>query len=171
MLFAAGGVTSAAYRLVLLAHLVCVVVGFGGLIVDGLLHSGLRRRPAAESFAVSQAGYVAAYKIADKFLYGVLIFGAAAIPLSDGQWEFSQTWVSVAFALFVVILGLLHGVLLPARRRVHVMLGELAGAGGADEVSKSRELARLSGRINAAWLAIDVALVAAVADMIWKPGV
>ena len=48
------------------------------------------------------------------------------LGLSDSVWKFSQTWVWLSMVIYVLALGLSHGVLIPAVKRMGVLMHEMA---------------------------------------------
>ena len=48
------GVTSFAYRLVLLLHILSAIIGFGGVLLNGVYASRAKKRPPAEGLAVME---------------------------------------------------------------------------------------------------------------------
>jgi hypothetical protein len=168
-------VGSSAYKLCLLAHLACVIVGYGAVALDSLTFGRTRRLEGDEAYAVAQSGYTATVKWAGRFLYGVPVFGAAAVAASDGGIEFSEAWVSAAFVVWLVGVAVLHGVVTPARRRSLVLLAELAGTrvgGPANPTTAARsgQVGSLARRIAVGQAVFNLATVAALVLMVWKPG-
>ena len=48
------------------------------------------------------------------------------LGLSDSVWKFSQTWVWLSIVIYVLAIGLSHGVLMPAVKRMGVLMHEMA---------------------------------------------
>lgn len=165
---------STGFDLLLILHIVCVIVGYGAVAYDSLGAGQARRFAGAEAYAVAQAGYTTSAKAAQRFLYGVPVFGIAAVAASNGRFSFADLWVSLAFAVYVASLGALHGIVLPAQRRVLVLQGELAGrerrsspTSGPD--SESAILAMLERRQALGRTLFHLLTVAALALMVFKP--
>ena len=57
-------------------------------------------------------------KVGEYFIYAVFVFGLVLVGASDDVWEFSQTWVWLAIVLYVIALGISHGVLFPTLKRM-----------------------------------------------------
>jgi uncharacterized membrane protein len=94
------------YKVVLILHIVAVVVGFGGLFLAPML----RRSDGSPS---SVAGVVLAYvqriALPAVALAGILGFGLISMS-KDGDievYKFSQSWVGIAIALWIVELAVL----------------------------------------------------------------
>ena len=148
------GVDGEIYRLVLLLHIAAVVVGFGGIALNGLYGAQARQRGGAEGAAIGDANR-AVTRGAASFVYLVPLFGIALVLLSDGIWGFDQLWISLSFLLYLVAAGLLGAVVVPTQRRIG---------------SASGDLDRLHARLTAATAAVNLLGVALLALMIWKPG-
>src|SRR5439155_19151357 len=96
--------------------------------LDGVYGDQIKARMqagrAAEAIGIFEANFTVS-KIGEYFIYGVFIFGLALVGLSDSVWEFGQTWVWLSIVLYVVAIGLSHGVLQPAVKRMGVLMREM----------------------------------------------
>jgi uncharacterized membrane protein len=114
--------------------------------------------------------------------------------MSHSQWRFSQAWVAAALAIYAVALTLSFGFHLPNLRRMGGLMHELVGlseappalAGGAvptDDPHAAEALAAAGGpppqavelerRGKLAGIyggTLNLAIVAVVILMVWKPG-
>ncbi len=88
-----------AYQVVLVAHLVAVVVGFGGLVLTRRLASGSALEGRVEWF-----------------VYAVPVLGVVLVMLSEDRWHFSESWLGWSFLAYLAAVGLHHGILRRARR-------------------------------------------------------
>ncbi|HEX9505441.1 MAG TPA: hypothetical protein VGA62_05495, partial [Acidimicrobiia bacterium] len=118
-----GTVNGGFYKLFLVAHILCAIVGFGAVFLNGVYAAQMRKHPGPGALAIFEANFAVSH-IGQYFIYGMFVFGLGLVGLSDSVWKFSQTWVWLATALFVVGLGLSHGVLLPAVKRMGVLMKE-----------------------------------------------
>ncbi|MHB1533007.1 MAG: DUF2269 family protein [Acidimicrobiales bacterium] len=150
---------SAGYHILIVLHLLCVVGGFGGLAYNGLYLLLSRRRPgAAMALEVNQT----ISRLAELLVYGAFVFGVAAVGASHSRWAFSQAWVSVSFALFLVDVGILHGWIRRNQRQYVTVAAASAGdAAGADGFER---------RISLGWGAFNLIVVVVVVLMVFKPG-
>ena len=159
------------YQLLVTGHLLCVIGGFGYLAYSGLtLTVGRRRGAAIGTLEVSlQVG-----TLPEALIYGALLFGIAAVGTGRGL-SFSQGWVSASLALYVVAVGVLHGVIRRSQRRylalaqriassVDSAVGRLAAQG--DEAA----LEAIERRLGLGWGAFNLVVVAVVALMVFQPG-
>ena len=110
-------------------------------------------------------------QIGEVLLYGAGIFGVAAAADGGPQTSFSP-WVSATLAIFVVMVGLLHGLVRPAERRFRAALLELAQAPAVAPPGRPPQLALLDGlyrRIAAGMGIFNLLLVAAIYLMVFQP--
>jgi hypothetical protein len=166
-------VDSAGYHVFVLLHLACVVVGYGSVAVDSLAASQRQRFVGVEAYAVAQAGYATSVKLAGRFLYGVPVFGAAAVLASQGDVSFGEPWIAASFGAYLASLVALHGVVVPAQRRALVALGRLAGLGrgdGADRAARAAQLEAEGRRAALGRVVFHLLAAAALVMMIWQPG-
>jgi hypothetical protein len=122
------GTQSTLYRIVLVLHILVVIVGIGTVFLNGLYGAEAKKRPGPAGLAIAQANYRVSM-VAEYFIYAIFILGFALVGLSDGQWTMSQTWVWLSAVLFIISLGVSHGVLLPRVRRMEALMVELVDGG------------------------------------------
>lgn len=132
---------SGAYQLVLVAHLVAVIVGFGGLL--------LARTTALPASVVE--GRV------EWFAYAVPVLGVLLVMLSQDRWRFGEPWIGASFLIYVAAIGIHQGVLRPSRS-------------SAADPGPAPGAARRTGRVRAWGVVFDLLVVTAVALMVVKPG-
>jgi len=164
------------YKIVLLLHIFCAIVGFGAVYLNALYGQQIRKHPGREGIAIHDANFFVS-GIGQYFIYGVFVFGFLLVLLSDDTWKFSQTWIWLAMLLYIVALGVSHGVLLPAVKRMGVLMREMADAGPppagtapSGPPPQVAELGALGKRVGAAGAFLDVMLVVILILMIWRPG-
>jgi hypothetical protein len=162
-----------AYWLLVLGHLLCVVGGFGALAYNGLFLSLARRRGAAGAAALEVNQQVSG--MAEMLVYGAFLFGIAAVAASSSHWSFSQAWVSTAFGLFLVDVGILHGLIKRSQREYQALSTRLAavpagGVGGEAGPADVERLDALERRVSVGWGLFNLIVVAVVYLMVFKPG-
>jgi len=169
----AGG-DSTLYGLLLLLHILCAIVGFGGVLLNGLYAQQAQQRKGREGVAIGQANW-AVSKVAEIFIYLVFVFGVLLMLVADEPVEWSDAWVGLAILLYLIALGLSHGVLQPSVRKANALAEELAttegpppGAGGPPP--QVAQLEALGKKIGMTAMVNDVLLLAILYLMIWKPG-
>jgi uncharacterized membrane protein len=186
------GVDSGAYDVVLVLHVMCVIIGFGGVFLNGIYGAEAKRRRGREGLAVFEATERVG-KVAEAFILAVPVFGIALILMSHKQWSFSQAWVIGALVIYAVALTLSFGVHLPNLRRMGRLMHELVGlaearpavGGGsvpADDPQAAAAIAASGPPPQALQLErcgklagvcgglLNLAIVAVVILMVWKPG-
>jgi uncharacterized membrane protein len=144
---------STGYKFVLLLHILTVVIAFAGAWTSPRYGGYAAKADDATRTGISgvTAALTAQMHMPALILAGV--FGIALIPLSDEVFEFSQTWISLAFLVWFAMLGVLFGIVMPAQRK-------LAAGETGDPVKK------LAMGIGITHLLFLLMLI----DMIWKPG-
>jgi uncharacterized membrane protein len=170
------GPDSGVYKVVLVLHLVTAIVGFGGLAVNGFYGAMAASRRGREGAAIGEV-VDKGYNFVEWFLYAVPVLGIVLVLMSEDAFAFSQAWISASFLLYIVAIGLLHGVHLPTVRRINALLGELAagtgggqGAGDGGPPPQVAELDRLGGKAGAVGGILNLVGVVIVFLMVFKPG-
>ena len=141
------------YNIVLILHLVAVVAAFAPAIAHPVMAAQAKRLdPTARNQVY---GFLAAnsMRIYGTALIVVGLLGFALSGMSGGAYPFSQTWVWLAAVLWVLMIGLLHGLLVPAERAL------AAGDSGAEQ------------RISIGGAVLTVASLVMLYLMVFKPGV
>jgi hypothetical protein len=163
------------YKLTLVLHIFCAIVGFGAVYLNALYGRQVQKRQGPEGLAVFEANHYVT-GIGQYFIYGVFLFGILLVLESSHAWKFSQTWVWLAMLLYVIALGVSHGVLLPAVRRMIALMREMVNAGPppagapAGPPPQAAEMAALGQRVGATGALLDVMVVVILVLMVWKPG-
>lgn len=124
MLIAAIGDTT--YNLVLLIHLLAVVVTFAPAAINPLLERHFEKN-GGDPVLSNWAGFTSMYtaKVALPGLVVLLLTGVFMILLSDEVWEFSQTWISLAFLVWLAIGGVVSAMILKGEKQL--VSGDMAG--------------------------------------------
>lgn len=171
------------YKLCLVLHILCAIVGFGAVFLNGIYGQQMKVRMqsgrGAEAIGIFEAN-LAVSKIGEYFIYAVFIFGFALLGLSNSVWGFSQTWIWLSIVLYVVGIGLSHGVLMPTVKRMGVLMREmLAGpppngsvpeptAGGPPP--QAVEMEALGKKLGVVGPVLNLILITILFLMVWKPG-
>jgi hypothetical protein len=162
---------SGIYKTFLVLHLVFAIVGYGALVGAGVL--GARSVSRGPGEAATIFDFIVTARWAEWVVYAVPVLGIVLVLLSDDAWKFSQAWISISFALFIIQLGVLHGAHLPNLRRMNELMKEVAGAPVSQEGGRPPQVDELAARGKRAGLygaILNVALIAIVVMMVWKPG-
>ncbi len=168
------------YKFCLVLHILCAIVGFGAVFLNGLYGAQMRARLQAgrpnEALAIFEANETVS-KIGEYFIYAVFLFGFAVLGLSDSVWKFSQTWVWLSVVLYIIGIGLSHGVLMPTVRRMGALMRELVAAGpppaGAapGPPPQAVEMQALGQKLGVVGPVLDLLMIAVLFLMVWKPGI
>jgi len=163
---------STGYQILVMLHLICVIGGFGAVAYNGLYVSLAQRRPGAiGSSAVLEVNTLVS-GLAELLIYAALVFGVGAVTASNSQVKFSQGWVSAAFALYLVDIGILHAWIRRFQRHYTALLRQVeeASATGGVRPPQVAALAALEKRVALGWGVFNLIVVAAVYLMVFKPG-
>src|SRR5438046_1304352 len=129
MLLAAINTSSGIYKFVLVLHILCAIVGFGSVMLNGIYSAQAKKRPGPGGLAVTEANEFVS-TIGSYFIYAVFVLGLALVGMSDKAWKFSQSWVGIAMLLYIIALGVAHGVLIRGQKRMIVLQRELVSVPG-----------------------------------------
>jgi uncharacterized membrane protein len=169
------GVDSGIYKFTLVLHLITVVIGFGATFWASFYGMQAKARRGREGLAIAEASFDIVERMASWFIYAVPILGILLVLFSEDTWQFSEAWISLSFLIYIVAIGLVHGLHVPNLRRMNVLMAELAAgppAGGAaggppaqavELEQRGKRAAMIGGLLNAAWVLILVL-------MVFKPG-
>ena len=159
------------FKLLVFFHVLCATGGFGALIYRSYVLDNARRRGfAAAAGALATFGQVA--QIGEVLLYGAGVFGVAAAADGGDHTSLGRPWVAASLAIFVVMVGLLHGLVRPAERRFKAALLELAQAPAVAPPGRPPQLSQLDAsyrRIAAGMGVFNILLVAVLYLMVFQP--
>jgi uncharacterized membrane protein len=118
--------TGAAFDIVLLLHVACVVVGLATTVASAATASRVKTlTERAVPLPESMSRYFApGVNWAGRTTYGIPVFGFTLIAMSGGVYALSDGWVLSGLAIFVVLAFLAEGVLWPTERRLQVTLAD-----------------------------------------------
>lgn len=168
---------STGYDTVLVLHILTVIVGFGTVALNGLRGAEAKKRPGPGGLAIGESSFRVS-SVAEKFIYAVPLFGIGLVFMSDGNWTFGQTWVWLSTLLYVVGIGLSHGLLVPAEKRMNALAAELvaagpppAGAAAGGPPPQVAEMEAIEKKLAAVGTILNLLVVVVVVLMVFKPGV
>jgi uncharacterized membrane protein len=168
------GIGSAAYKLVFVLHLMTAIVGFGGVMLNGVYGSQAKKRPGPGGLAIGEAN-LAVTEIATKVILAVPILGILLVVMSDGVWKFSQMWVGIAIVLFIALYAFAMVVQHKNQERMTELAGELVAAGppaggASGPPPQVAQMEALEKKLAAGGAALSLAVVVMVCLMVFKPG-
>jgi len=155
-------ITSSAYKIVLVLHILAAILGFGSVMLNGIYASEVRKRPGPEGAAIADANYKVSFGVAMWFVYAIPVLGLALVGMSDKAWKFSQTWVWLSLVLWFALVGLVHGVHRPNVRQLDALVR--SGRPEPAEIERRERLAATMGMV------LSLLVVAALVLMVFKPG-
>jgi uncharacterized membrane protein len=165
------GTTSFMYRLFLLLHILSAIVGFGGVMLNGVYAARARKRPPAESLAVMEVNTFVSVTVAEKAIWLVPIFGFGLVGLSDEVYKFSQTWVWLSIIVYVAALAVSYLLMQPRVKEVLALQREMVSQGPTHgPPPQAAQLGALGKQIAPIGVVLDLALLVILVLMIWKPG-
>jgi hypothetical protein len=138
---AAGSARNPAYDLVLLAHVLSALVGFGSVVVAGLYALAFERsNPPTEAV---RRYYRPGVNWAGRVIYLVPTFGVALIAMSDGDWSYADHWIVIGLGLWAFAAVVAEVALWPAERRLQAVAADASSA--ADLRSLCFRVASIAG--------------------------
>jgi hypothetical protein len=174
--------TDPAYELMLWLHILTVVVGFGSTFVWPFLAAKSRQLGDPKvGYYVSQMSMQGGTILSTYFIYGagvtgliLLLFGATSDP---AYWEFSDTWISIAFLLYFAGLAVSLGLHSPNLKAMLALQEQLATAEGPPpgaaaggpppQVAELQERGKRAGMYGGI---LHLLFVLILLDMVFKPG-
>lgn len=161
-------VGSDAYRIVLVLHILCAIVGLGSVFLATFYYQQARARRGPEGVAIIEA-YRLVGTIATYFMVAVLVLGIALVLMSDDVWSFGNTWIVLALIVFVAAMAVGGAVLDPLEKRALDLQREIVAAGEGNATSQVAQLAKLDKRMTIYGTALNLAVVVILVFMIFKP--
>ena len=172
------GIGSTGYKIVFMLHIISIIVGFGGVILNGIYGAEAKKRKGPEGAAIGAAN-LHVTEIAEKVIMSVPVWGILLVILSDGVWKFSQVWVGTAIVLFILVMGFATGVQLRNQKRMSALANEMAMAsaggpppGGAagGPPPQVAEMEALEKKLGMGGAFLSVMVVVMIYLMVFKPG-
>lgn len=111
-------------------------------------------------------------KVGTYFVYAVFLLGLVLVLMSDDVWSFGDTWIWASMLLYIVGIGLSHGIQQPSVRRMIALMEEMetAGSPAAGPPPQAAEMQELGKRLGATGATLNVLLVLILYLMVFKPG-
>lgn len=156
------------YEVSLFLHISAVVVGFGATFAESIAF------PVAMRLDKRHLPYVHRLQLAiNQWLTTpalVVVLATGFYQVSDADLHFGDFWLSGAFAIVIVLGGLIGAYFIPADRRLGAMVAREIAAAGDGEIVLSDEYqrgARTEGIVGAL---AGVLILVAIYLMVTKPG-
>ncbi len=163
------GVNGTLYKILLFLHVACVIGGFGTMAANTL--RAARSRRIASDVADPTEVDPGISRVAEFVIYAVFILGLLVVATSRSAWKFSQGWLSASMALYIVALGVLHGIVRRSQKEYRrVAAGLTSAAAGGGRPPEVDRLDRLQQRIALGWALFDVIVLAVLWLMLFHRG-
>jgi hypothetical protein len=161
--------TGPAFDIVLLAHVACVIVGLGAVVVAGVQAARLLRDPV-EVAARLRSYFAPGVNWAGRIIYGVPIFGFLLLAMSKGAYDLKDAWVMAGLVLWVAAALSAEGLLWPAERRIQALVAErVSDPAVAPDHPTTAALRLAAWKMLLASSALAAAFVAATVLMVAQP--
>jgi hypothetical protein len=157
----------AAFDVVLLLHVGCVVVGLVTAVAATTTAGRLRRLLLASSPLPEplRRYFRPGVNWAGRSIYGIPAFGFALLAMSQGAYALGDAWVLAGLALFVGVAVLAEGVMWPAERRLQsAVAAGLADGSLPDTTSMGRDAATMVRAAGAVLVLLVVGTIVMVAQ-------
>ena len=152
------------YEIVLYLHILLAIIGFGTVFLNGVYATMAAKRSASDELAVSET-VLSVSDIAQYFIYAVFVTGLIMGIAADEPLSLGDLWLSLSMLLFIVGVGLSHGVLKPSVKKYNAAL---AAAGDADRPTPEMEEAGQRTAMVGGVLYVIVVVILYL--MVFKPG-
>jgi hypothetical protein len=121
-----GAITSnsSGYRLLLLVHLLCVIVGFGSTFVWPLLGNEAGKRGGPGGLALSEVSMKYAPFLSTYVIYGA---GASGLALAIASDQMDKMFIQAGLGIFLVAVLFSALVHVPNLKKMDALAHELAG--------------------------------------------
>lgn len=150
------GSRSPIYDVILLAHIVSALGGFGANGLAGIYAGQLS--PTASEGAVKYFNSPNFY--AEKLIYLIPVFGLTMIAISHGTSELVRPWVIFGIVAWVIAVGIAHSLVWPNERKIAGFLSN----------GHSAELGSAAKKISKGAMLLDLIFVVTLIVMIVQPG-
>jgi uncharacterized membrane protein len=159
------------YKIVLVLHILCAIVGFGAVFLNGIYGQQAKARRGREGLAISQANLLVS-EVGSYFIYAVFVFGILLVLIGDNVFDFGQTWIWLSMLLYIAALVVSLGMLRPTVRRMQVLMEEMIATGPsqAGPPPQAAEMEVLGKRLGIIGPALDLTMIVILVLMVFKPG-
>jgi uncharacterized membrane protein len=164
------------YNTLLMVHILAAIVGFGAVFLNGVYASQIKKYGGREGLAIAEANHKVS-TIGEYLIFSVPVWGILLVLTSHKTFTFSQRWLMAAIALYIIAISVATGLLLPLTKKMHKVMRELvdmgpppASASAGGPPPQVAELEAMGKRAAVFGAFLDIALLAIVFLMVFKPG-
>lgn len=155
-------VTGPLYDLVLVAHVLAAVVGFGALGASGASAAAVRRSPDPWSEPSLARYFAPGRNWASRSVLLVPVLGATLLALGHFR-DAPMPWPWIGLGIWAAAVAVASGGLWPAERAIQGLLASPPTDAARDAVASSARRAERSAAVT------SLAFAAAVVVMVWQP--
>jgi len=161
-----------AYKLLLLGHIFCVIVGIGSTFVYPFFGIEASKRKGVAAAAMNETAYKTAKIITTPLIYGAGIFGLLLVALGPIDW--SDVWVQASLTLYVIAILFAAFVHVPNLSKMVDLGNELAGmgappAGASGPPAQALEMERRGKDAGRNGGILHLLITAIIVLMVFKP--
>jgi uncharacterized membrane protein len=156
------------FQISVFLHVTAVVVGFGATFAESLAFPLAMRLSARHLPYVHRLQLAINQRLATPAL--VVVLATGIYQVSEGGFDFGSLWISVSFAIVIVLGGLIGAYFIPTDRRLGAMVEAEIAAAGDGEVALSERYQRRARTEGALGGLAGLLIVVAIFFMVVKPG-
>jgi len=161
-------VSGPAYDLLLVAHVLVALVGFGAIAAGGLAASSARRSGDPANDASVRRFFKQGRDWPARVIFLVPVLGLALL-FGGSRSQVGASWPWIGLCIWIVAAGIASGMCWPAEHAAQITLAELTGDPDGDTASLVADFRASCHRMELATGAISVCFVAALVVMIVQP--
>jgi hypothetical protein len=168
-----GTYLSDTYKIVLVLHILCAIIGFGAVFLNGLYGQQAKSHQGAAGLAIAEANELVT-KVGEYFIYAVFVLGIALVLIGDPVHKFGQTWIWLAMTLYLIALTISRTLLFPGVRRLIALQRELVESGppvaGSGPPPQVVQMEKVGKQVATYGAILNVMIVVVLTLMVFKPG-
>ena len=157
------------YKFLLILHLLAVVFGIGPMVLNGVYAAKAKKLGPPGQGAVMSVNFDVSM-VAEKIIYLIPVFGILLVLVGgdDHNLEFSQTFIWLSLLLYIVALGISHGVMVPGAKAMQAIGAKFASGQGTP--ADGATAAGLEKRLAAGGMALNLLAIVIIVLMVTQPG-
>lgn len=151
------------YNLLFVIHIMAIVATFGPLFAYNEFGRQIRKLPADVAAPLEKTPTIVTTRVCMPALAVAVLAGIGLVLDSGSGYDFSQAWVSAAFALAIVVGVVMWFILGPAQARI-AATNELQNQDSDVRAKKAKSMIAMgTGTVH-------LCMVVLICLMVWKPG-
>ena len=157
------------YELLLTLHILGVVFGIGPVVLNGVYAAKARKVGPPAQGAIMRTNFEVGM-IAEKIIYTIPVTGLLLVW--EGHDErglgLDQTWLWLSLVLYVVALGISHGVMVPSAKKMQAIGARFASGQGTP--ADGAEAGGLQKKLAAGGMTLNLLTIVLIVLMVVQPG-